>query len=205
VGVLGFAQPPRTHESYLPPAQPAQPQQKQQPRQPKQAAAQPTKKAQAKPPSKMLVATSLPEQVTQVLTRALTNLLPGDKTWAAQKCTTWDPDTGTVETTPLTPKAKPAATKTEPKKAAPLHPGFPQTGQFPTKDEYRTATEEAAVRNAANGQLHNASGTPRLTKSGPNRTRMQPSSLPPPKGVSSNSLSRRLPDDRPCRQTTSSD
>jgi hypothetical protein len=150
VGVLGFAQPPRTHESYLPPAQPAQPQQEQQPRQQKQAAAQPTKKAQAKPPSKMLVATSLPEQVTQVLTHALTNLLPGDNTWAAQKYTIWDPDTGTVETTPLTPKARPAATKTEPKKAAPLHPGFPQTGQHPTKDEYRTATEEAAVRNAAN-------------------------------------------------------
>jgi hypothetical protein len=100
---------------------------------------------------------SLPETVSQVLTRALSNLLPGDKTWAAQKCTAWDPDTETVETTPLTPKAKPNAAgagtspqEPEAKLAAPLHPGFPQSGQFPTKQEYQAATEEAALRNAAN-------------------------------------------------------
>jgi hypothetical protein len=34
--------------------------------------------------------------------------------------------------------------------AAPLHPGFPQTGQHPTRQEYKAATGEAAARNAAN-------------------------------------------------------
>jgi hypothetical protein len=150
VGVLGFSQPPRTHNSYLPPVPPGQPKQKPQPKPQKQ---------QAKQPSKVLVAgsTPLPDTVSQVLTRALTNLLPGDKTWAAQKITAWDPDTGEIETTPLTPKANPNAAraetssqKPEAQRAAPLHPGFPQSGQFPTKQEYRTATEEAALRNAAN-------------------------------------------------------
>jgi hypothetical protein len=100
----------------------------------------------------VLVATprkTLLEQVTQVLARALTNLLPGDNSWAAQKRRTWDPDAGAVETVPLTPKGK-SSLKPTPKTATPLHPGFPRTGQFPTKEEYQTASSEAAARNAEN-------------------------------------------------------
>jgi hypothetical protein len=59
VGVLGFAQPPRTHESYLPPAPPAQSPQKPQSAPPKLAAGNSSpSKPQTKPPSKVLVATA---------------------------------------------------------------------------------------------------------------------------------------------------
>jgi hypothetical protein len=160
VSVLGFSQPPRTHDSYLPPAPTASVQQKQQPRQRKPAAARttsPKSQPQPTPTGMAAAAVQLPAQVSAVLTRALTNLLPGDKSWAAQKCTTWDPDTETVEITPLTPKLKPtntnnqrASTERKSKLAAPLHPGFPQSGPIPTKEEYKSATEEAALRNAAN-------------------------------------------------------
>jgi hypothetical protein len=161
----------------------------------------------------MLVAapTSLPEQVTQVLTRALTNLLPGDKTWAAQKCTTWDPDTGTVETTPLTPKAKPAAagsgvplSKPDPRRQPRCIQASPRQGSSQPRTNTEPPLRKLQSGMLQTGQLHSASGIPRSTGSGPKRTRMQPSSPPLRKGVSSNNLSRRLPDDKPCRQTTSS-
>jgi hypothetical protein len=84
LGFLQFSQEPRSHDSYLPPAATARPPpQEQQPRRQRQAAPKP---AQDKQEPKVLVATprkTLPEQVTQVLARALTNLLPGDNSWAA--------------------------------------------------------------------------------------------------------------------------
>jgi hypothetical protein len=54
------------------------------------------------------------------------------------------------------PKLKPptpttnGVSKRKPRLAAPLHPGFPQKRPIPTKEEYKSATEEAALRNAAN-------------------------------------------------------
>jgi hypothetical protein len=131
-----------------------------------------------KPPSKMMVATatSLPEQVSKVLTRALTNLLPGDKTWAAQKYTTWDPDTGTVEITPLTPKAKPqtagmgtSAQEARTQVGSPAAPWLPSDRPVP----HQARVPEQPLRKPQlgtppTGQLRRTSGTPRSIEFAPN-------------------------------------
>jgi hypothetical protein len=50
---------------------------------------------------------------------------------------------------PPTPFRRALTHKTEPRAAAPLHPGFPQESNFPTKEQYRTKRAQAATRNAA--------------------------------------------------------